>query len=101
MARQHARNSTAKWKFIVGHHNVYSGGKRTGDAGYGAASRAALKKYGVTAYICGHEHQLEHIIPEGSATHYFISGAGSETRETTGMKGTQFVSSRSGFLRCH
>lgn len=92
------RVSTAKWKFVVGHHNVYSGGKRPVLEDMERFLVPRLKKYGVTAYICGHEHQLEHIIPEGSATHYFISGAGSETRETTGMKGTQFVSSRSGFF---
>ena len=43
-------------------------------------------------------HQLEHIVPTGSQSHYLISGAGSETRDATGMDGTRFVSSRSGFL---
>lgn len=57
-----------------------------------------LKRYGVTTYICGHEHQLEHIVLGRAAPHYFISGAGSETRDATGMDGTRFVSSRSGFL---
>ena len=35
-------------------------------------------RYHVNAYICGHEHSLQHIKPEGF-TNYFISGAGSET----------------------
>jgi 3',5'-cyclic AMP phosphodiesterase CpdA len=90
--------STAKWKFVVGHHNVYSGGKRPVLEDIEKFLVPRLKKYGVTAYICGHEHQLEHIVPAGSTSHYFISGAGSETRDAEGMAGTRFVSSRAGFF---
>lgn len=90
--------STAKWKFIVGHHNVYSGGKRPVLEDMEQLLVPRLAKYGVTAYICGHEHQLEHIVPKGSSAHYFISGAASETRPAVGMDGTRFVSSRSGFF---
>lgn len=90
--------SKAQWKFIVGHHNVYSGGKRPVMEDMVQLIVPRLEKYGVTAYLAGHEHQLEHIVPGGSKAHYFISGAGSETRDTKGMDGTRFVASRSGFL---
>jgi tartrate-resistant acid phosphatase type 5 len=34
--------------------------------------RPIFEKYKVNAYICGHEHSLQHIKPPGF-THYFIS----------------------------
>jgi acid phosphatase len=90
--------STAQWKFIVGHHNIYSGGKRPVLEDMAEFVNPRLAAYGVTAYLSGHEHQLEDIVPAGSSTHYLISGAGSETRPTTGIAGTRFVASRSGFM---
>ena len=90
--------SKAKWKFVVGHHNIYSGGKRPVLEDMEKFLVPRLRKYAVTAYICGHEHQLEHILPGDKLPHYFISGAGSETRDAVGMDGTKFVSSRSGFM---
>ena len=90
--------STARWKFVVGHHNVYSGGKRPVLEDIERFLVPRLKRYRVTAYICGHEHQLEHIVLGGTGPHYFISGAGSETRPAQGMDGTRFVSSSSGFF---
>jgi tartrate-resistant acid phosphatase type 5 len=90
--------STAQWKFIVGHHNVYSGGKRPVMEDMAELIAPRLERHGVTAYIAGHEHHLEHIVPEGSNVHYFISGAGSETRDATGMAGTRFVAPTSGFF---
>ena len=59
---------------------------------------ARLAKHGVAAYISGHDHRLQHIVPSGSATDYFISGAGSQTVDGGRVPGARFVSSRSGFL---
>jgi hypothetical protein len=90
--------STAHWKFIVGHHHVYSGGVRGTQPELEWLLVPMMQQYGVAAYICGHEHDLEHIVPEGSSTEYFVSGAGSETREAGGREGTRFVSSDLGFM---
>ena len=90
--------STAQWKFIVGHHHVYSGGVRGTQQVLEWLLVPRMQEFGVAAYISGHEHQLEHIVPPGSKIHYFISGAGSEYRDTRGRAGTQFVASELGFL---
>lgn len=92
------RASKAQWKFIVGHHNVYSGGKRTVVPEMERLLNPLMKKYGVSAYFCGHEHHLEHIVPAGEAPHYFISGAGYEANPAEGTTGTRFVSASAGFL---
>jgi hypothetical protein len=31
----------------------------------------------VDAYLCGHDHDLQHLLPAGK-THYFVSGSASE-----------------------
>jgi hypothetical protein len=90
--------STAQWKFIVGHHHVYSGGIRPTQRETEALLVPRMKEFGVAAYICGHEHHLEHIIPAGSSVSYFISGAGSEVRHVNKREGTRFAASELGFM---
>lgn len=74
------RSPNIKWKIVVGHHPMYSGGSRT-ETYDTKAIRNSLQplfdKYGVDVYLAGHEHSLQHIEP-GNKTHHFISGAASE-----------------------
>lgn len=75
--------SNARWKIVVGHHPVYTGGwrKDTDDTKrFRAFLEPILAKYKVDIYLAGHEHHLEYIKPEG-VTNYIISGAASEARE--------------------
>ncbi len=69
-----------KWKIVVGHHPMFTGGGRT--EGYDTkAIRHSLKplfdKYGVDVYLAGHEHSLQHLVAD-TKTQHFISGAASE-----------------------
>ena len=86
---------------MVGHHPLYSGGKRIGskdvkDINY--VFKPIFNKHKVDAYICGHEHHLEYIKPEGS-THYFTSGSGSETRPVSIYpEYGKFAASQAGFM---
>ena len=60
--------------------------------------RPIFEHYKVDAYIAGHEHSLQYIKPEGY-THYFISGAGSETTPAiVHPDGGKFAISRNGFM---
>ena len=90
--------STAKWKFIVGHHPVYGHRLYPVTVEMERLLLPRFAKHDVAAYISGHEHRLQHIVPTGSAAHYFVSGAASETRTGGRMPGARFVSSRSGFF---
>ncbi|PBQ30481.1 acid phosphatase [Sphingobacteriaceae bacterium] len=97
-----AENDPAvKWKFVVGHHPLYTSGKRIKSAEtlqFRKVMEPILKQFSVDAYICGHEHQLEYIKPEGS-THHFISGAGSEARDVKGnLPESKFKASDHGFM---
>ena len=93
--------STATWKFIAGHHNVYSGGERTRIPEMERLLVPLMKKYGVTAYICGHEHHLEHIArADQPGVHFLISGGGGERSKSKvpGTVGTRFATRGPGFL---
>lgn len=89
-----------KWKIVVGHHPLYCGGKRVKSQDTYDVRNAfepLFKKYGVDTYICGHEHDLQHIKPEGNV-HYFVSGAGCEIRPTGKITGTKFAAADFGFM---
>jgi tartrate-resistant acid phosphatase type 5 len=90
-----------KWKIVAGHHPLYTGGKRMKSPDtyqLNASLKPVFDKYKVDAYICGHDHNLQYIKPDG-ATHYFISGAGSETTPCVVYPGIgKFAQSINGFM---
>lgn len=92
--------SKARWKIVVGHHPVYTGGWRKTSPDTKNMKEflePVFKQYGVDVYLCGHEHHLEYIKPQGP-THYIISGAASEAREAAlHPDGGKFVAPVQGF----
>lgn len=90
--------STAQWKLVAGHHHVYSGGKRDTNADLEPFLVPRLERHGVAAYICGHEHVLQHIRRPGQTMEYFISGAGSDVRKPGDATGTRYSEGRQGFM---
>jgi acid phosphatase len=88
--------SKAQWKFVMGHHPIYS-------AGFGHGNQKdmirlvlpVLQKNKVQAYFAGHDHDLEHL--KAGDLNLFISGGGSEHRPTGKIAESQFGKSSSGF----
>jgi UDP-2,3-diacylglucosamine pyrophosphatase LpxH len=93
-------DNTVKWKMVVGHHPVYTGGWRHNiqdTKNMQGLLEPLFKKYNVDVYIAGHEHHLEYYKPEGK-THYIISGAGSEARPAQiTPTGGRFIAPQQGF----
>lgn len=87
--------STAPWKVVVGHHPVRSGGRHGGSPILAQALEPLLERHGVQAYVCGHDHVLQHI--QIGATHHICSGAGASAGPVTSVRGTRFAASRPGF----
>jgi len=89
-----------KWKIVVGHHPMYSGGGRT-ETYDTKAIRYSLgplfEKYGVDVYLSGHEHSLQYMRPSGK-THHFISGAASERTPARLIDISRFSASEYGFM---
>lgn len=95
------KNPSIKWKIVVGHHPLYSGGKRANDPdtkSFEDKFADLFDKYNVDAYICGHEHDLQIIKPKGRKTTQFLSGAGSEVRASGNREGTIFAAAEPGFM---
>ena len=70
------KNSNAKWKIVVGE---------------------TLEKNKVDMYFAGHDHDLQHLKHPEKRIHFFISGAGSKTRQITSNPYTIFAASQPGF----
>ena len=101
------KKSTARWKIVVGHHPVYTVGKRKKEAGGGiqkeleATLVPLFEKYHVQAYMAGHEHDLQVIRRPGGTVTYLVSGAGSEVRPLGAPDkddGRLFAASTAGFM---
>jgi tartrate-resistant acid phosphatase type 5 len=89
-----------KWKIVVGHHPMYTGGSRT-ESHDTRAIRSSLQpllvKYNVDAYLAGHEHSLQHMGPVNKV-HHFISGASSERTPARMLPISKFSQSAYGFM---
>jgi tartrate-resistant acid phosphatase type 5 len=93
------KNSTATWKFVIGHHPLYSAGGRKGKTGDMLNSFGPLfEKYKVDAYFCGHEHVLEFDQPAEYHFVEIISGAGSEATPVTSAPYAKFAMQDFGFV---
>jgi hypothetical protein len=66
--------SRARWKIVYGHHPIYSAGTHGDNNGLIRALLPLLKGH-AEIYLAGHDHDLEHLKPEGGV-HFFISGGG-------------------------
>ena len=90
--------STAQWKFVAGHHPIYSCGGKHGDTTELIRDiNPLLERYGVQAYFNGHEHDMQHL--HVGSVDYFCSGAASKTRPTEKNENTLFsLGLTSGFL---
>lgn len=89
------------WRIVVGHHPLYSGGKRKNEQETKDTEllfEPLFTKYGVDAYICGHEHDLQIIRKKDQKLIQFLSGAGSELRETGKTEGSLFAEAVPGFI---
>lgn len=88
--------SQAPVKFVCGHHTLFSGGSTHGDTpDLITRLLPILQRHRVTAYINGHDHDLQHIVRDG--VDFVCTGAGSEVRPVGRVDGTRFCAGRSGF----
>jgi tartrate-resistant acid phosphatase type 5 len=93
-------SSNVKWKFVIGHHPMYTGGGRTEGSdtkSVRSSLQALFEKYHVDGYLAGHEHSLQHMIA-ADGIHHFISGAASEKTPAKMLPQSKFAASEYGFM---
>ncbi|WP_341733234.1 metallophosphoesterase [Microcoleus sp. EPA2] len=88
--------STAPWKVVFGHHQVYSSGVYGLNQPFIRTLTPMFQKYGVQLYINGHEHSYERTRSINGTT-YLICGAGAGTRPVGRSEWTEYAASRLSF----
>lgn len=89
------------WKIVVGHHPLYSGGKRKDSNETLSFEKKFVPIFDaqkVDAYLCGHEHDLQIIKPKDHYTTQFLSGSATTVRPSGARKGTLFFAEKPGFM---
>ena len=99
--RRELTADSSRWTLVAGHHSFYANGTQ-GD--WDLAGRWYWQRYlraRVDFYVCGHNHQLEHLRMPGQATDYVVSGAGGSHYRAQVAAGAKFKVSRAQSLFLH
>lgn len=95
------KSPNIKWKLVVGHHPLFTATEKRREGYDTRAVRSSLKgildRYEVDAYLCGHDHDLQHLLPAGK-THYFVSGSASEATPIGQLPISKLALSDYGFM---
>lgn len=93
------RQSTAKWKIVLGHHPLYADTykKPIECEQMRDALKAIFDKYNVDFYFSGHVHSFQHIKPKDCTTDYIVTSSASLAREVKPTDDTKFCSNNAGF----
>lgn len=91
------QKSTARWKIVLGHHTIYSGGAHGDNPELASLLEPLLIRYDVDIYLCGHDHHLELLQPI-NGVYYIISGAGGKRRDVTWRDNTIYAATNLGFV---
>ncbi|KAJ4960845.1 hypothetical protein NE237_020755 [Protea cynaroides] len=95
------KESTAKWKIVVGHHTLRSAGQHGDTQELVKDLLPILKADDVDLYINGHDHLVQHISSLDSKLQYFTSGGGSKAWRgdyDPEKKGLKFFYDGQGFM---
>jgi tartrate-resistant acid phosphatase type 5 len=87
--------SQSRWKVVYGHHPIYSHG-RHGNNRKLIRELLPVLQGRADVYLAGHDHDLQHLKPEGNL-HFFVSGAGGRTRSIRRGPRSLFAQSTLGF----
>lgn len=87
--------STARWKIVYGHHPIYSAGAHE-DNDVKIEQLLPILRGRVDIYLAGHDHDMQHLKPEGRL-HFFVAGTGGQLRTIQPGPRSLFAKSARGF----
>jgi len=76
LADELSKRRTAPWLIVLGHHPVYSDGHHGDTPRLVADVDPLLRRHKVDLYLCGHDHDLQHLEFKRHPTSFVVSGAG-------------------------
>ena len=98
LADQLSAPKKTPFTFVFGHHPVYSGGTHGDTRALVERVEPLLRRHKVDLYLCGHDHDLQHIEFRNHPTSFVVSGAGgARAREARERKAGAFARSVYGF----
>ena len=74
--REQLASKRAPFTIVVGHHPVYSNGVHGDSRELVEKLAPMLQTAGVQLYLCGHDHDLQHLELAGQKTSFVLSGGG-------------------------
>lgn len=74
--KEEFKKPRAPWTVVVGHHPLYSNGSHGDTKALQTAFDSLMQENGVHLYICGHDHDLQHLELDGKKTSHVLSGGG-------------------------
>ena len=88
--------SKAVWKVVYGHHPIYTAGSYEDRPDLIAGLMPVLRNR-ADMYICGHDHNLQSLAPDGGVRFYVAGGGGAALYRTRRHERSLFASSAHGF----
>ncbi len=89
------KKSQARWKIVYGHHPGYSEGQHRDNPRIIKELLPVLRDR-ADIYLAGHDHDMQHLKPEGKL-HFFVTGSGGQLRPITPGPRSLFAKSARGF----
>ena len=90
--------SRAPFTIVVGHHPLYSNGSHGDTKALLEQWEPLFEEHKVHAYLCGHDHDLQHLEMKGRfTTHLLSGGGGASTRKLSGTHKVPFGKDVHGF----
>lgn len=85
----------SRWKVVYGHHPIYSHG-RHGDSKNLIRDLLPVLQGQADIYLAGHDHDMQHLKPEGDL-HFFVAGSAGKLRPIKPGERSLFAKSALGF----
>jgi tartrate-resistant acid phosphatase type 5 len=92
---QQLDRSRATWKVVYGHHPIFSEGRHE-DNNTKIHQLLPVLRERADVYLAGHDHDMQHLKPEGRL-HFFVAGSGGQLRPITPGPRSLFAASAHGF----
>jgi len=90
-------HTEAQWRIVVGHHPIYAAAPKLGDTKELVDGVLPdLKNHGVSMYVSGHDHILQHL--KRDSIDFVICGGGAKHRETEQREDVVFGVRSLGFV---
>ena len=88
--------SRARWKVVYGHHPIYSGGNYE-DRPDLIERLLPILRNRADVYLCGHDHNLQALVPEDGVHFYVAGGGGAGLYDLRPYERSKFASRSNGF----